>query len=221
MGLFDGSERLRVFVIMNIVMTVVGTVACSLNIAVIKRMPTSGYLLLLLTISIFQFMEDITFFFANVNVDYWVTTVAQSFQVFGGVGGALMSNFISFIVLYIVAKRKSFNIFAWYKYMLGLCIISAIANVIMYLVARIPENNDPRLADLSILWVYYYIRLVSIFANFIMFGISAYCIRATRSMGRKKTEAEIAVTTLCGRLIFYPIVQVRGLQLPLYVHVHT
>jgi spore maturation protein SpmB len=208
MGLFDDSQRMTVFVTLNLIMSVIGTVAASINIAIIRRMTMSGYLLLLLTICVFQFMFDVTFFFSNVKLGYWVTTVANIFQIMGGVGGCMMSNFIALIVFYIVSRKKSFDIFRWYKYMLAVCITIGLMNTIVYMVGRIPENANPKLANMSLLEMNYYIWLGSIFSNFIIFGMSAYCIRATRSMGRKKTEAEVAVSTLSKRLIFYPIVQV-------------
>lgn len=208
MALFDVTEREQVYIALNLVMSIIGSAASITNIAVIRRMQQSGYLLLLYTMMVFQLMYDLTFFFSNVNIGYWVTTVADVFQIFGGIGGSLVSNFIAIVVTKIVVRKKSFDIFAWYRFMLAVCLVTPLANSIMYLVGRVPENAHPDLARESLLGMYYYIRLSSIMFNFIMFGISAYYIQMTRSKGRTKSTAEIAVSTLSRRLIYYPIVQV-------------
>lgn len=196
------------YVALNLIMAIIASVASTTNIAVIRRMKPSGYLLLLLTMSVFQLMYDLTVFFSNVDVNYWVTTVANVFQIVGGIGESLTSNFIALVVLYIVKKRKSCDIYASYNYMLSFCLIVSATNTIFYLYAQIPENAHPDQSSMALLFMYYYIRLGSIFLNFIIFGVSAYLIQRIRSKGTSRSEAEAAITTLSRRLIYYPIVQV-------------
>lgn len=211
MGIFD-EKRWLVYTILNMIMAVICSVASSLNIAVILKMKMTGYLLLLLTMSIYQLVYDLTFFFSNVNVTYWTTTIANIFQILGGVGGSLISNIIAFVVVIIVAKRKSVDIFKYYNYMLLFSLVPSVVNAIVFMVGTIPENARPDLEKVALLDMYYYIRLVSIFINFILFGISAYCIREIRSKGTSRTPAEIAISTLSRRLIYYPILQVNYLR---------
>jgi len=60
----------------------------------------------------------------------------------------------------------------------------------------------------STVWkFYYYVRLISIFANFIMTGIALYANYLMRSKGMGRTDAELAIGTLCRRMMYYPLVQ--------------
>lgn len=208
MGLFDTTVRWQVYIALNLIMSFIGSAASLINIAVIYKMKMSGYLLLLLSMSWFQLVYDVTFFFRNVDIGYWETAIADAFHIFGGIGGSIVSNFIAFVVFYIVYKRKSFNIFAHYNSIMVCSVLPGLAPAIVFLIGSIPENANPGLASLAFVGIYYYVRLISIFLNFVMFGISAYCIRSIRSKGASRTPSEIAISTLSRRLIYYPLLQV-------------
>ena len=208
MGLFDTTQRWQVYIALNLVFCIIGCLASVINIAVIRRMKRTGYLLLLLTMNIFQLTYVTTLFFSNVNVGYWVTTVANIFQILGGIGESIMSNWIALVVLYIVAKKKSCDIFRYYNYMLGFSLLTSVTNAIVYIVGQTPENAHPHLTNIALLGIYYYIRLGCIMLNFLIFGLSAYFIWVIRSKGRSRTAAETAITTLSRRLIYYPVLQV-------------
>lgn len=120
----------------------------------------------------------------------------------------MTSNTIAFVVMFIVARRKSVEIFKYYKYMLWFSLVPAVVNAIVYMAGTIPENAKPHIEHVALYDMYYYTRLVSIFINFILFGISAYRIQKIRSKGTARTPAEIAISTLSRRLIYYPILQV-------------
>ena len=66
------------------------------------------------------------------------------------------------------------------------------------------------LADVAVLGIYYYVRLISIGINFICTAFTALQIQKMKSHGVAKTNSEIAISTLSMRLFYYPIVQAIG-----------
>jgi hypothetical protein len=212
MGVFGVSERWQVYIILNIIMCSIGIIASSLNIAVIYRMKMSGYLLLLLTMSFFQFAYDASSFFSNVNCGYGATVTANMFQILGGIGGGLISNFIALTVLYIVWYRKSLDIYFYYPFMLLFSFVVAATYAIVYVISTVPKDAHPDLEKTAVLGMYNTTREGCILVNFIVFGVTAYNVWRIGSNGSGRTEAEKAITTLSRRLIYYPIVQVPFLK---------
>lgn len=202
------SERIQIYIALNLITSIIGTLASALHITLMYRMKITGFILLILTMSWFQIMYDWSFFFSNIYVGYYITIIANFFQLCGGIGGALISNFIAFTVLFVVWKKQSFDIFKHFKLIFILSFLPGLVDGIIYVYSNIPENAHPNLTNVAVLDIYYNIRLISILLNFIVFGVSAYFIRMMRSKGPMKTRTEIAINTLSRRLIFYPIIQV-------------
>lgn len=209
---FGGSSEHQVFVSLNLVTTVLGSAASLFTILLIHRMKVStGHVLLVLTMSYLQFLYDITFFFSNVVITYYINVFANFFQLTAGVGGSLVSNWIAFIALYIILYRRKFNIFENYYYILATCLIPGIVPTIIYGIGSIPDDaQNDELIGLAILDIYYYIRLISIALNFFFVFLAFYKINLMSSTTLNKSPQEIAIRTLARRLIFYPIVQAIG-----------
>jgi hypothetical protein len=171
----------------------------------------TGHVLLVLTMSYFQLLYDLTFFFSNVDCGYYVTVVANFFQLSCGIGSSLVSNWIAFIALYIILYRQKFNIFDYYTHILASCVLPGLVDAIIYLVAVCPaDSQDDALLDFSILDYYYYTRLASIALNFIFVFLAFYKIDLMSSKTNNKSDQEMAIRTLARRLIFYPVVQAIG-----------
>ena len=85
---------------------------------------------------------------------------------------------------------------------------TAVVVVITYSCGSVPENNSVHLQNLA-QRMYYYCRLVSIMLNFLFFSLALYFNHLIRSKGLNKTPAEIAINTLCRRMMYYPLVQVK------------
>jgi hypothetical protein len=211
-NVFGGGTENELYVSLNLITTVIGSCASLFTILLIHRMKAlTGHVLLVLTMSYFQLFYDLTFFFSNVDVGYYVTVIANFFQLLCGIGGSLVSNWIAFIALYIILYRKKFNIFENYLYIMLSCLLPGVVDVILFLMATVPESSqDDELLNISILDIYYYIRLVSIALNFVFVFIAIYKIDLMSSKNSNRSEQEIAIRTLARRLIFYPVVQAIG-----------
>lgn len=211
-GLFEGTEEHQVYVILNLITSIIGSAASLFTILLIHRMKVNtGHVLLVLTMSYFQLLYDLTFFFSNVVVTYYTNVFANFVQLAAGIAGSLVSNWIAFIALYIILYRRKFNIFNYYYYILASCLLPGIIDTVIYGIGAIPESRQiDDLIDLSILDIYYYVRLVSIILNFIFVFIAFYKINLMSSTTLNKSPQEIAIRTLARRLIFYPIVQAIG-----------
>ena len=214
MSVFDGSPQYQTYVIIGFVGTVLSSIASMITILLINKMKITGYIKLILTMTWFQLVYDVSFFNGTVNVgNYWVSYVANVWQLVGGIGSSLISNWIAFVVLYVVYNKRSIDIVGNYEYMLASAIVPGFAVAIVYSIGSIPEGHNQHLVDIANLGLYYYIRLVSIFLNFIMFGMASYYNHRIRSKGLGKSPAEQAINTLCRRLMYYPLLQVNTVLL--------
>jgi hypothetical protein len=159
----------------------------------------------------YQLVYDITHFNDVIDVDnvgiYPILYIAHIGQQIGGIGSSIMSNWIAFILFYVVVFEKTFDIVNNYVYIILSTFIIWVPIVVVYSIGALPEGSNPRLVNLANLTLYYYARLVSIALNFIMIGCILYKNYKVRSKSKIKTPAEIAINTLCRRVMYYPILQ--------------
>jgi hypothetical protein len=210
MGVFTGSPQEQTYAVLDFVGTLLSAIASVITILVINRMKITGYIKLILTMTWFQFIYDATFFNGTIDVGvYYLTYVANVGQLIGGIGSSLASNWIAYVVLYVVYNKRSIDILRNYKYMLASALVPGVVTAIVYSIGALPQGNSQYLQDVANLGLYYYTRLISIFVNFIMFGLASYYNHKIRSKGLGKSPAEQAINTLCRRLMYYPLLQVR------------
>ena len=210
MGAFGGSAHEQAYMWVNLIMTIGSSIASVVTILVINKMRVTGYIKLILTMTWFQLIYDVSFFNATTAVGgYGVKYVANVFQQVGGIGSSLISNWIAVVVLHVVYSKRSIDILKNYNYMLASVLVPALVTATIYSCGSIPQNRSVQLQELADLGFYYYIRLVSIIFNFVFFGLAAYFNHLIRSKRLAKSPSEIAINTLCRRLMYYPLVQAR------------
>jgi len=156
----------------------------------------------------YQLVYDITLFTVIVDVgNYPIVYLSTVVEIIGGIGASFMSNWIAFVLFYVVVYKKSFDVMMNYIYIILSTVIIWIPIVVIYSIGALPEGSNPHLVTFVHLTLYYYARLVSIALNFIMIGFIVYKNYQVRSKSTTKTPAEIAINTLCRRVMYYPILQ--------------
>ena len=156
----------------------------------------------------YQLLYDITLFNVIVDVgNYPILYIASFVEIIGGIGASFMSNWIAFILFYVVIFEKSFDILKNYMYIILSTVIIWLPMVIIYSIGALPEGSNPRLVTLERLSLFYYVKLSSIALNFFLIGCIVYKNYQVRSKNTIKTPAEIAINTLCRRVMYYPILQ--------------
>jgi hypothetical protein len=149
-----------------------------------------------------------TLFNSAIDVgNYPILYISYLGQFSGGIGSSIMSNWIAFILFYVVIFEKSFDIIRNYSFILLSSVIISIPTVIMYSIGALPEGSNPFYVDIAGSYLYFYTRVISIALNFIMIGCILYKNYQVRSKSTIKTPAEIAINTLCRRVMYYPILQ--------------
>ena len=167
-----------------------------------------GYIKLILAMSWYQLLYDITLFNVIVDVgNYPILYIASFVEIIGGIGASFMSNWIAFVLFYVVIFEKSFDILKNYIYIILSTVIIWLPMVIIYSIGALPQGSNPRLVTLERLSLFYYIKLSSIALNFFLIGCIVYKNYQVRSKNTTKTPAEIAINTLCRRVMYYPILQ--------------
>ena len=156
----------------------------------------------------YQLVYDITLFTVIVDVgNYPIVYISTVVEIIGGIGASFMSNWIAFVLFYVVVYKKSFDVMKSYMYIILSTVIIWIPIVVVYSIGALPEGSNSHLVTFVHLTLYYYARLVSIALNFIMIGCILYKNYRVRSKNTTKTPAEIAINTLCRRVMYYPILQ--------------
>jgi hypothetical protein len=206
---FGGEERHSVYVWLGLWGSIIGTICSLLTIVLIVRMKSNtGHLHLVLLMTVYQLLYDVSFCFSDMDFGYYPNCISNLLQLFGGVGSALISNWIGFVAMYIVILRKKFDVFGSIVTIHLSTILPALANSLLYLGSSVPrpqENDFWKKA--SVVYVYNNIRLASIFFNFVfVLTIASHIYNRSSS----NTPQEIAIRTLCLRMIYYPVVQAIG-----------
>ena len=159
----------------------------------------------------YQLVYDITLFTVIVDVgNYPIVYLSTVVEIIGGIGASFMSNWIAFVLFYVVIFEKSFDILKNYMYIVLSTVIIWLPMVIIYSIGALPQGSNPRLVTLERLSLFYYIKLSSIALNFFLIGCIVYKNYQVRSKNTTKTPAEIAINTLCRRVMYYPILQSIG-----------
>lgn len=206
---FGGSPHNKTFASLVLISSVFAAFSSVTVIFLIHKMGLkNGHILLIWTMSWFQLLYDVSFFNAVVQAGssgiYFAANIAQQI---GGISGSLTSNFIALITLYVVRNTRSVDIFRYYPHILIIVVTPAFVDVTLYCLSTIHKYYYLR--DIATMKVYYYIRLVSIFINFLLSIQTAIHIHrmSNKLSSGQRTVHEKAIRTLAMRLIYYPIVQ--------------
>jgi hypothetical protein len=203
--------------VLSIVVLVVASIsllADLLTVALIVDMgKRTGFLMLVMSLSMSQLLYDIGFFFRNSaeitpnSPAYGFYTFAYIFtQIFGGIATTLITNAIAFIVAIIAFTLRSYDIAANLKYIAAWIFILAFVPAV---IAGILHFSG---AGLWLYPYYYYIslRAVSILVNIVLCGM---LVVRLNSMGiyifsGHSNDSVHPIAALSSRMILYPIIQV-------------
>lgn len=208
---FGDDPLFQLFASLVLISSIIGCVASLLIIIIIQRMGSkTEHVLLILWTSYFQFIYDVFSFPTYIDCGYYWTVISVFFHVFSGITTEIMTNWITFIALYIVLYRHKIRAHQYIKSILFTAIFPGMLLGIFYLAVSLPDDKDSSrpLQVLACVTLDDCIRLASTILNFSFIFIIIYRISATASKGRQKTEEEIAIRTLIVRMLFYPIVQI-------------
>jgi hypothetical protein len=206
--LVSGSRHSRLFAILALSATIISTSASLIMLwLIIKMKKWNGHLLLITTMTAFQTLYDISFYSAMVDVhNVYVTVSSNVAQIVGGMASAFLSNVIAGLAFYVILYRQSFPIFKAYPYILVFVLLVTGVAALLFLLSVTVEDKE-YLADISVLYVYFYARLVSIGINFVFALLTMLQIRRTRSGKETMSHVEKVINRLSLRLFYYPIVQ--------------
>jgi hypothetical protein len=160
--------------------------------------------------STFQLVYDMSFFFRMVNCGYYVFVVANFFQIVSSTTASLLSNWISIIALMIVVFKRKFDANHFFLSILFSSSIPGLIIGLLYLGSSVPQNHTNKGGSSGSELLFYYIRLLLIFINFLFCGIIIYQVERLSSKTKKQSAQEIAIRVLSRRMVFYPIIQALG-----------
>jgi len=210
-SVFDGNTHNEVFVSLALIAGVLGSFSSALVILLIYKMKVWNlHIALILGMTLFELLYDVSFFTGMVNTGSFALSVASNLaQLLGGTTSSIISNIIAGVALHVVFYKRSIDLLPYYKLLLGFAILPGIVVCILYTLA-VSNSHYHHFADFAVLGLYYYIRLVSICFNFICSVCTAVMIHQMGTLGRIRTQSEIAIRTLSMRLFYYPILQAIG-----------
>lgn len=189
-------------------MSILSLFCSSANFLLIKMMKKwNGYMWVLSCMTGCQVCYDVTYWLetsynANLRSRAFVTGLFYC----GGMGVALYTNVLSFIVFYLVYMRSSFDIWANWKYITGFVMLPS---VVVFLCVVGNWNNSERSYDIALL--NYIVRILSIIVNFALNSFVMYrvgnMITHTAKKVNQRSRCETAILVLANRMLFYPIIQ--------------
>lgn len=112
---FSDSEYKIVFASLILIFSFIATVCSTLILYLIYKMKVrNGHILLIETMSWFQLIYDTSLFFGSVHVgttgSNTLYNAASFLQLTSGISGALVSNVIGFVALYVVRNIQFIDI---------------------------------------------------------------------------------------------------------------
>lgn len=168
----------------------------------------NGLLLLIFWMSIFQLLFDFGFFFQLLSSLGMTELILAGFgQMIGGISTTLYSNVLAFAVLYVVQFRHVLNIRKHFVPISFCCIAPGFVTFMVYTAGYTEPNTW--LIEVAVLGMNYYIRLISILFNLVVFFYSsAKLTKMLRDSGDSLSESNKAILSLVGRLKYYPLIQI-------------
>lgn len=168
----------------------------------------NGLLLLIFWMSIFQLLFDFGFFFQLLSSLGMTELILAGFgQMIGGIATTLYSNVLAFAVLYVVQFRHVINIKKHFVTISFCCITPGFITFVVYTAGYTEPNT--LLIEAALLGMNYYIRLISILFNLVVFFYSsAKLTKMLRDSGDSLSESNKAILSLVGRLKYYPLIQI-------------
>eukprot|EP00981_Chlorochromonas_danica_P006298 scaffold1355_cov154-Ochromonas_danica.AAC.16 len=207
--LTSGSAHSQYFAWMALSASIFSTAASVLMLwLIIKVNHWSGHVVLITTMTIFQTIYDVSFYSAVVDVHVPAISITSNVaQIIGGISSSLMSNVIAAVAYYVILYRRSFPIFRFFPHILGLTLSLACLDALLFLLS-VTLKGFETLADVSVLGIYYYGRLLSIGMNFFLAILTlAQARRSSHNNEESKTHCQRMIQQLSFRLFFYPIIQ--------------
>ena len=204
---FSDPHSINAYEVVRLISTIVGSGAAAMMIALLYRMGATGYMKLIVTMVWYQLIYNITFFTDGDDVgNYYVMYGSTMGKLIGGVGASVLSNWISFIVFYIVVYQQPVDIPKHYDTILTSSIIIILPVAIIYSCGDIPEDANERLQSIALDYMYNFFRLFSILVNVIIlllvlvYDCFSYC--------RHLSNEQIEMNTLTKQMIYFPVIQV-------------
>jgi len=188
------------------------TISAAASIVLLALTYTSkhwnGLLLLIFWMSIFQLLFDFGFFFQLLSSLGMTELILAGFgQMIGGIATSLYSNVLAFAVLYIVQFRHVINIKKHFITISFCCITPGFLTFVVYTAGYTEPNTQ--LIEAALLGMNYYIRLISILFNLVVFFYSSFKLtKMLRDSGDSLSESNKAILSLVGRLKYYPLIQI-------------
>lgn len=206
---FSGNIYYQIFAVLTLVTSVLGALSSlTINWLILTSPQRTGFMLLLLAMTRFQLLYDVTFFPSVVNCGYYATVVANFFQLSCGIAANLVANWIAWVTWFVVTYHKKVSITKRYPLIVFSSLLPGLVDALVYLVSVVPRSaENDSLKQAAVLGLYYYLRLASIAFSLVFCSLSIYKIHLMGSRKEKKSEQEEALRVFTGRLILYPILQ--------------
>lgn len=166
-------------------------------------------------------------------------TISETISMYAGVVSTLLSNVLAFAAVFIIYRRQTVPIVQYFHHIMFWCSFPGIIISIAYLAVSYPEEDMDEHAQVRrrplavgagpvrltrrlrpslcfqqnqiLLGAYYYLRIASIWLNFLFSGLTLYKIHSmSTKLNSKRSLYEVALRTLAKRMVLYPIVQALG-----------
>lgn len=207
MSAFGDDDFSEWYASINLIIAVLGVMVAVITLVVIQRIQYTGHMYLLWYMSFWQLWADMFIFTSNVNFGLGWREASITIDLPTGLASAVVSNWMIYVAYYVVVYRKSFDIFAHINWIWITSLAPGLVTTAVYLIGV--AQNDMNLISIAIIDMNNSMRLASIGFNLLLILIIIYNVGniTPRKKLTRKSLKDIAIRTLCYRIVFYPIVQ--------------
>lgn len=205
--------RMQIYLSISFTTCLIGLFASILTVLIIRKLyPITSHVYLILCMTIYQGIYNIFFFFMEGSAGSRMKIISMFFTLICGVASSVLSNWIAYAVFSTIFYRKKFDVFKYLPMVHLSAVLPGLALAIVYVYASVPESDpDTSLQFVVARYAYNVIRSASIWVNVVFIATTAYLISRIYGKSIKNlTSADVAIVTLCRRMIFYPFIQAIG-----------
>lgn len=162
-------------------------------------------MLIIFTLTGFQLLYDLEFFFVPCYDDVFCNNSTSFLKVFGGLSVTFWTNVISLVLLRIVKSLRSLDI---YEYYFGTFVAIFIVSFTLATVTVVYYSNEG--INYSLQWTYLALRYASIIFNIVIYAmvwgkLGKMGFWGKENAQKRKFEPLVALTS---RLKYYPVLQI-------------
>jgi len=199
-------EQVLVINILAASFSAISFICCIINIILIRSLSQWNFFLaILFYTALCEMLYSATFYFNEcVDMGFDLNAFIAFIQIFSGLAVTLWTNILSCVILYILKYRQAAHITEHFMKLSLVVYIPAVGDALAQLISWCEEDWYAATASAT---VYYWVRVLSILFNFVVFAYIYRKMQRMRGTLQRPSAGEKSMFVVANRMMYYPIIQ--------------